>query len=290
MSEAAQSVSAVPSSNDGAAIEQTATEPTAQEIQDYRKMKHRIKVDQEELELDYDDLIREAQKGRSADKRFKEAAAARKEAEAFLQDPWGYLKQKGKDPYEVAESLLLEKIRWESLSEEQQEALRAKMELEDYKRRDEDRQKAEAEAERQRISQQAIQEIDQDIADALKSIGRKPTPRLIARIAENLIAHLDKSGERVSAKQILGRVQSEYREDLREYLTHMTPEQLREFLPKELLDGLRKADVEKVLASDPARSKRRIVSTEAQPGVKPRKAMSWDEVFAEKDKRWANRR
>lgn len=290
MSEAAQGAAPAPSSNDGAAIEQTATQPTAQEIQDYRKMKHRIKVDQEELELDYDDLIREAQKGRSADKRFKEAAAARKEAESFLSDPWGYLKQKGKDPYEVAESLLLEKIKWESLSEEQQEALRAKMEAEELRRWKEDREKADSEAERSKISQQAALEIDRDIATALKSTGRKPTPRLIARIAENMIAHLSKDGARVSAKDVLGKVQSEYREDLREYLAHMTPDQLREVLPKDLLDGLRKADVEKVLASDPARSKRRIVSTEPQQGIKPKKAMSWDEVFAEKDKRWSARR
>lgn len=290
MSEAAQGAAAAPSSNDGSPIQEAAGEAIAQEAADYRKMKHRIKVDQEELELDYDDLVREAQKGRSADKRFKEAAAARKEAESFLQDPWGYLRQKGKDPYEVAESLLLEKIKWESLSDEQKEALRATMERDELKRWKEEHEKAELEKEAETVRAQAIEEIDSDIADALKSVGKKPTPRLIARIAENMIAHLEKDGSRVSAKDILTRVQKEYVSDISEYLSQMTPEQLREHLPKHLLDGLRKADVDKVRAGDPARSTRRIVSTDPSPGIKPKKAMSWDEAFREKEKRWSGRK
>jgi hypothetical protein len=253
---------------------------------DYRGTKHRLKVDQQELELDYDEVIKLAQKGRSADSRFKEAAAAKKEADAFLSDPWGYLKQKGTDPYEVAESLLLERMKYDQLSDEQKEALHARMEADELKRWKEEREKADKDKELTEIRTKAIQEIDSDIAEALKSAGRKPTPRLIARIAENLMAHLEKGGDRVSAKDILGQVQSEYRSDLNEYLSQMTPDQLREVLPKDLLDGLRRQNVEQAMQGDPARSRRRVVSTEAQEGFKPKKRMSWDEAFKEKEKRW----
>jgi len=257
-----------------------------QAVQSFKGTKHRLKIDQEELELDYDDLIKEAQKGRSADKRFKEAAAHKKDVDTFLADPWGYLKQNGKDPYELAESLLLEKMRYEELTDEQREALHAKMELSELKKEKEGREKSEKDKELANIQAQAIREIDDDIFDALKSTGRKPTPRLIARIAENLMAHLNKGGEKVSAKDILGTVQKEYVSDISEYLSQMTPQQLKEVLPKQVLDALRQADVDQARSSDPARSKRRIVSGEPQQGFKPKKRMSSDEYFAQLDKKY----
>lgn len=256
------------------------------DFQYFKGTKHRLKIDQEELELDYDDLIKAAQKGRSADKRFKEAAAHKKDVDSFLSDPWGYLKKNGKDPYELAESLLLEKLRYEDMTDEQREALHAKIELAELKEEKEGRDKSEKDRQLADIQAKAVREIDEDIFDALKSTGRKPTPRLIARIAENLMAHLNKGGERVSAKDILGSVQKEYVSDISEYLSQMTPHELRQVLPKDVLDALRQADVDQARSSDPARSKRRIVPGEPHEGFKPKKRMSSDDYFAQLDKKY----
>lgn len=264
-----------------------------QAVPDFRGTKHKLKVNQKDLELDYDEVIARAQKAEAADERFKEAAALRREADerrkeiqAFEKDPWGYLKGKGRDPYELAESLLLEKIKYEQMSDEQREALAAKMEAEElraWKEEHEGKEKAKRDAE---LSEKAVQSIDQDIGETLKSLGRKPTPRLVARIAETMLAHMTKSEGEVSAKNVIGSVQKEYQADIHEYLSNMTPDQLREVLPRDLLDGLRKADVEKAMSQDPTRSRRRVVSTDGTVKEAPRKRLSWDEAFKEKEKQF----
>ncbi len=238
-------------------------------------------------------MITRAQKAEAADEKFREASVLRREADerqkeiaAFEKDPWGYLKGKGRDPYELAESLLLEKIKYEQMSDEQREALAAKMEAEElraWKDEHEGKEKAKQDAE---LSEQAVLSIDRDIGETLKSLGRKPTPRLVARIAETMLAHMTKSEGEVSAKNVIGSVQKEYQADIHEYLSNMTPDQLREVLPKGLLDGLRKADVEKALSQDPTRSRRRVVSTDGTVKEAPRKRLSWDEAFKEKEKQF----
>ena len=264
-----------------------------QAVPDFRGTKHRLKIDQEEIEVDYDEMKRDAQKVRAADKRFKEASELRKaaeerhkEVESFQKDPWGYLKKSGNDPYELAESLLLERIKYEQMSDEQREALAAKMEaaeLRKYKEEHEGKEKAKRDAE---LSEKAVQSIDQDIGETLKSLGRKPTPRLVARIAETMLAHMSKSEGEVSAKNVIGSVQKEFQSDIHEYLSEMTPEQLREVLPKNLLDGLRRSDVEKAMSQDPTRSRRRVVSTDGTVKEAPKKRLSWDDAFKDKDKQF----
>lgn len=289
MSEAVQTAS---SSVEATGIE-TPEAPVQQAAPDFRGTKHKLKVNQKDLELDYDEVIARAQKAEAADERFKEASTLRreteerrKEIEAFEKDPWGYLKGKGTDPYELAESLLLERIKYEQMSDEQREALAAKMEaaeLRKYKEEHEGKEKAKRDAE---LSEKAVQSIDQDIGDALKSLGRKPTPRLVARIAETMLAHMTKSEGEVSAKNVIGSVQKEYQADIHEYLSNLTPDQLREVLPRNLLDGLRKADVEKAMSQDPTRSRRRVVSTDGTVKEAPRKRLSWDDAFKEKEKQF----
>ena len=51
---------------------------------DFRSTKHRVKVDGEELEIPYDDLLSGYNLNRVSDKRLKEAAKMRKDVESFV--------------------------------------------------------------------------------------------------------------------------------------------------------------------------------------------------------------
>jgi hypothetical protein len=101
-----------------------------------------------------------------------------------------------------------------------------------------------------------------------------------------MLAHMSKSEGEVSAKSVIGSVQKEYQADIHEYLSDMTPEQLRAVLPKNLLDGLRRSDVEMAMSQDPTRSRRRVVSTDGSVREAPKKRLSWDEAFKEKEKQF----
>lgn len=245
----------------------------------FKKHKHKVKVDGQDSEIEYDELVRDYQTRKAADKRFREAADAQKRAkdlqERLVKDPWSALKEAGKDPYSLAEQLLIQKLEFEGLSPAEKRAMQAEwkaQELEERLKREEESKtssrKAQAEA-------KALQEIDQEIGDALKAMNRKPTPLFIKRVAEHLLAQheaeeaalAEEYGDRIpdeawgrvkrlSASEAVSRTRKDIRLDITEELSNMSIEELKEVLPKPVLDALRKADVAQVLAQDPMGSRK----------------------------------
>lgn len=211
-----------------------------------RSRKHKVKIDDTEEEVDYDDLVKNYQKGKSADKRFQEAAMTRKQAERavkeyedFLhsaaQNPEMFFKHTGKDAREWAEELLLRKIEWESLSPAEQKAKmydeqeeRRRLEQEEHKKREENEK-------RRAYEEQAITEIDNEISEVLEKSGRKPTARTIYRIAEYVLNSIDETTgkPKLAPAKALERVQKDYADDLRDHIGGMSAEELIAFLGPE---------------------------------------------------------
>lgn len=254
--------------------------------------KHKIKVNGQEREVAYEDLLAGYQMREASDAKFREAkkladeaGLTKKEMAEFTKDPWAFAKKHGVDPYELAESLLLSKMEYENLSDDAKARFKAEREAQSLKAQLEERTKAEREAQQKALAEKAVEEIDAEIGEALKSLGRKPTPRLIARIAESMLAHLDISdGQRPKAGDVLRKVDGEYLSDLQEYLEHLPPERLSEVLPQGVRDALRKAEVAKVMSQDPTKGSRRTVTTQERR-QKPQR-MGTDQFFQKLDKRF----
>lgn len=289
--------------------EKTTTEPpSAAAPPDFRKLKHKVRVEDKDDEVDYDELVRGYQKARASDQRFQTAKQMMREVEAFKKDPFAALKSAGVDKAQIkqmAEQLLLEEIEWEALSPAEQRAIKAEHEAKSVKEELEKRTKAEKAKEREAAETQAVAEIDEEIGQALKAMGRRPTPRLVARITETLIADYERQlqalraehGEelpedaysrlqRMPADRAVKHVQREYVSDIAEYLASLPIDEVRKVLPKELLDGLRQADVAQVLAQDPAGSRKPKAEQPPRQSREKAKRMSSDEYFKKLEEKW----
>lgn len=294
---------------------QSASTDAPPAVPSFKGTKHRVKIGGEEKEVDYDDLVTDYQTRQAADVKFREAARLMKEAgatkaeiEAFKKNPIAALKEAGANPAQIrqfAEEYLLEHLEYEQLDpaerkarEAEARAKKAEEEASKYKKAEEERTRAAREY-------QAAKEIDEEIGSALKAMGRKPTPRLIARVAESLIADFEAKMarastqygdelpddildrlERMPASEAVKRVQQEYAQDIAEYLSSLPVSEIRKVLPKEILDGLRKADIDDVLSQDPVGS-RKPRNQEAAPAKREKvKRMSSDSFFKKLDQKW----
>lgn len=259
--------------------------------------KHRVKVNDQEVDVDYDELVRGYQKGRSADQRYQEAAKLRKEAQdvqdAFNAGDFKSLSEKLKIPQgrlrEMSENYLIELLKFDQLSEPEKRALIAERERDELKtEREAEKAKREGD-EATRIADQAAEFIDVALGDAIRASGQKVTPITVARIAAYLQASLsqgdgivDEESVRGAAAKAVKRAYSTLDEEIRTRFGDMSVADARAILPKRLLDELRKASVNEVLSQDPTWSRKSPEKDAPQP--KPKKKLSTDEWFAERAK------
>jgi hypothetical protein len=266
-------------------VQESAAQPTPE--------KRKVKIDGVEQEVEVDTVLKDYQKFKAADKRFQEAASLKKQADQIMQmvekgktagDLSSLVDQVGEQNFrKYAEKWLWDKIQFEEMPEEKREAILNKQRA--------DRAEAEAKSLKDSIEQekisaqksQAYQEIDREISEAIKGLGRKPTPRLIARLAETMAASLsNEDGERLDAKSALQRTVSEMNSDLREYVTQLSAEEAIELLPKETLDAVRKLLVAN--AQTQVQNRTRQQASQA-PAPKRPKSMTTDEYFKNLERR-----
>lgn len=282
---------------------------TAARIKKYKVKNREFSVDLSD-EAKLDELVG---KGLGADERFREAAEMVKSIEKkfgklpeWQKHPFFKVIEEGADPLEVAEQLLLEKIKWEELTPEQREFEETK--------RERDRLKAEREAEqaeakkraKAEASAKAARELDDEISSAIRAAGLEPEPVHIARIAENFIAkyesqnahlikkygsleaipdHLFEGLDKVDVSSIVQSVDKEYKNGLMKYFGKLSIEEVRKLLPKHILDGLREHDVKAVLSQDPVGSRKPREPAQPSTRTQVKKRMSTDQYFAEKMKK-----
>jgi len=254
--------------------------------------KYKLKVNGREVEHTIDDLIKNAQKGFAADEKFQQAAAMAKKYGQYEQfekeienGNLGTLINKiGPDRFrQFAENYLIDYLEYQSLSPEKKEALEYRQRYEQIKAQQEAMQAEQAERAKSAYRTQALEEIDTEISEVLKTFNRKPTPYLVARIAEQMLASLQSRDvdPKTVAKSAFQRAVKSLDSDVSEYLANMSVEDARRVLPGNLLDALRKSDVELVRSQDPLRSRQTAKTADKKPsGQKVR--MSTDEFFKQK--------
>lgn len=266
------------------ASQATAMPETAPEAKKYR-----VKVEGQELEVPEDELIRDYELRRASHMRMQKATemekALREEMASSLSDPLKLFQKKGVDPVKWAEDLLLQKLERESWSPEKRELHDAQEQLRQLKEREKAQEEALAKQQQEALTYKAIQEIDGEIGEVLKATGLKPTPRVVARIAEIMLAHLDSAdGERLSADKAYGLVKNEMTTEIGEYLGSLPPDQLMQSLPKSVLDAIRKHELDKV-RSTPLRHASKSEGPSTARAPRSKKATSTDDFFARLEKK-----
>lgn len=253
--------------------------------------KFKVVVDGSEQEVDIEELRRGYTHSKAANKRFQEAANLQKQITGFLERAKGgdlsWLK--GLVPEDqirqFAQNELLQHIEFEQLSEEGKALRRAESERERLARELEEERQEKMQQQQQAMLQRAQQEIDQEITATLKEIGRKPTARLVRRIAEQMYASLQEEGaEPLPAKEALQRARRGIEEDLQEWLAEAPVEELVKSFPKAKLEAIRRHFVEEVRPTTKSRGEPFVPDDQPLPKSKMRRGRS-DSWFEAMDKK-----
>lgn len=259
--------------------------------------KFKVKVDGQELEVDENELKRSYAHAKAAAKRMEEAAEMRKSYQRQIQIAEGFEKwidnvktnpeslfalaeQLGLDVDDIAMRRAAERLKYEYMDDDQRRAYDNDRELRRYK----DMEQRQLEAQRQQAEQaylaKARESVESEFVDFFTEQGVKPTPTMLARIAE-LKLGAAAAGKSLSMADAFKRVQAEHQKARLDLIANLSDDDIKA-LPKESLQKLRQTDMRQYNAG-----KRPTVQA-STPQVK--KPMSTDDFFAMKDKQFSKRK
>lgn len=259
--------------------------------------KFKVKVDGQEVEVDENELKRSYAHAKAAAKRMEEAAEMRKSYQRQIQIAEGFEKwidnvktnpeslfalaeQLGLDVDDIAMRRAAERLKYEYMDDDQRRAYDNDRELRRYK----DMEQRQLEAQRQQAEQaylaKARESVESEFVDFFTEQGVKPTPTMLARIAE-LKLGAAAAGKSLSMADAFKRVQAEHQKARLDLIANLSDDDIKA-LPKESLQKLRQTDMRQYNAG-----KRPTVQA-STPQVK--KPMSTDDFFAMKDKQFSKRK
>lgn len=261
----------------------------------FKGTKHKVKIDGQEREVDYDELVTDYQTRKAAMQRFNDAKKLADESrdktsrleqieQALEKGDIKFLIDKlGRDKAnELFENHLISEMEYKQLSPAERRAIELEEENKQLRKKDEDAAKA-AEADRKAaIAKQAHAQLDSEIKETLAGLGRKPTPRMALRVVDEMIIAREGKKE-ISAKDAAGRALKRIHGDITEYLPGLSIDELRQVIPQTVIDQLREDEVKRVTSDlgqkRPAR-KQDGTFTKGQP-----KPANIDDWFEQKQKR-----
>lgn len=253
------------------------------------KKKFQLKVNNrmKDVELDMsndEDIIKYLQKAEASDEKFQEAATLRKQVEQLVSElkknPLAILKhpELGIDVKALAQQVLNEEIEDMKLSPEQKRI----KELEDaLKSKEEKEKKFEEEksvAEKAKLEQQAAEDLDEQVTDALSKSNLPKSPYVLRRISDTMLAAMDMGFNDVKVEDIMPFVQEQINGEIQR-LFDEAPEDTFE----KVMEGIvGKKHLDKYRKNKISKSKKANTATAAQ--VKDTGASSKTEKKAEEAK------
>lgn len=235
------------------------------------KEKFKLKVDGEEFEeeVDWNDkerIKRALQMERVANKRMGETAQTRKDMQqlvALLQSqPDAVLSELGHDVEKFAQDILNRKLEEMQKSPEQKEKEALQKELERLRKEADDSKKAKEEAEFLRLQEQAVQDLDEQITQALE--GNPDLPKnsyVIKRIADLMIFAHENGRKDIKVKDIVPVLKNEIHSEWSEMFSKMPEDILENIIGKDNINRVRRAIMKKQKETVPTASS--VLSTGA---------------------------
>jgi hypothetical protein len=281
----------------------------------WRKVKHKYRSAGQDVELEFDEIIKRAQKADGADRKFQDAAAKEKELKARLEklknpdaEDWddlidliGFEKAQ-----KFADKLVWDKIQYDELPDHEKKRLQAEKRAEKSESELQQIKDREAEREKQAITSQAMSIIQNEIGAVLK-LGKEQglpaadIPEIEELIVQEMIDYLEfmdreeTAGREIktpppSHEDVLRKIQERYDQRSDVYVKRLSVDQLKKLLTKEQLAALRQAEIDQLYASTPAPTRgtkqnqtEEIDPFERRQNKKPERRMRTDDFFSKLD-------
>lgn len=263
-------------------------------VPNFTGTKHKVKIDGQEIDVDYDELKSGYQSNRAAQQRFQQAAEKEKQSQAFIAavetgdyKPFEqkYGKQKLK---EWMENYLIGDLEEEDLKKNNPSEYRARQleqQLKEKERAEQELKAKEEQSKKDQALKRAAEEIDTEVNEALKSLGKKPTPRMAARIVDEMLIRLEGKNQKISGSEASKYAFKAIEADISEYLPTLSEEQLLSVIPREVIDRIRQHEVNQVVTQ---RSAKRVKAPDSS-GSKQQKPKNIDSWFETREKQLKRR-
>lgn len=204
-----------------------------------------------EVDLDNDEeLAKYLQKAMAADEKFQEAASIRKQMQQFVSalksDPLSILShpELGINIKDLAERVINNELEDLQKSPEQKRLEQLERELKDRDDKLKSVEEQKRTSELARLEEQAFQELDRDIDEALKTTSLPKSAYVMKRIADTLINANELGYTDVSVQEIMPYVEQMMEQELQEMFGRM-PEEVIERLMGQNLDRVRRSKIAK---------------------------------------------
>jgi hypothetical protein len=216
-----------------------------------------VKVDGKVIKMTRDELIQHASMGHAADRRFKEAAQMRKQAEAVigkfrdpkqviaaLQDPaLGLSKDQIREQFE--EWYAKEFIEAEQLTPEQKKLREAEEKLRKYEEDEKQREQEKIKAQQEAMTAEAREQVQKQIIAALEESGLPKTNFTLRRLAF-WMARNNAMGFEATPAQLATQVRNEFNTSMRDMVEAADGDVLISLLGDNVIKKLRKYDLEQL--------------------------------------------
>lgn len=233
--------------------------------------KFKVKIDGNETEVDESELIKGYQTSKAAMKRFEEASKKEKEHARFIEklkaNPAEVLNDPkiGKNARQWAEEFLAEELRKEMMSPEQRKLMEYEQKVKEY----EEQQRAMKEQEEQQkmaqLEAKYAEELQTKFIDILDKSDLPKSPYVVKKMASLMYAAMQEGIDAdVTPEMYVRIVREELKKDMNDMIRSLGGEQLLGFFGNDVVEKIRKADLE-------AARKKGIVK-ESKPIVSPTKS------------------
>lgn len=268
----------------------------------YVGTKHKIKVDEREQEIPYEELVSGYQLRSASDTRFKEAKKIQREVQEFVKE----LKQgnlsvlKDVIPADMlrkfSEKELLEYIEYEKMPEADKKRLAAERERDAFKAELDASKEQENTNARLAIESKVAGELDSEIAQAIKDLkievgyDVKVTPGLVEHITRIMLAHLEadddpETATMMPAAQATKRAWSGFQEMFDQYLGAIPTTVLLTKLSQSQRDAIRNDDVTAAVSQMQTSIRSKQQTEDSTPQSKRPAKVSTDDFFKRIEKR-----
>lgn len=234
------------------AIEDGATDEEIQEMIETFKIK--VNGKEKDVQLDWnnkEDIIRRLQMAEAAPMAMQRAAELEKNFERSLRDiaddPWSVLAELGLDPDELAEQRIQQRIAELQKTPDQIAQEARDKELEELRQKLKAQEEEKESIEFARLQQEAEQDLDNSITEALSSTTSLPkSPYVVKRIADAMLTAMQNGRDDVTPKDVIPWVEKEINEEMQGLFTAMPDKLLEQYLGNKTIDRLRQNRLSKM--------------------------------------------
>lgn len=242
----------------------------------------KVKIDNEEREVPYEELQRNYQLRQVADRRMNDAHKEKEKISALVQqlkaNPEAALRELGIDPLRFSEEQLTRHIQSLKMSPEQRAMMEREAQLaqrEQAIKQQEEQRKAQEQA---YLEQQEAQRLDSELTEALSAENFPKDVYSIKRVA-NIMRNYLVQGHQISARDAVRLAREEITQEVQQFIDNLPPEQIEKMSPR-AVENLRKAMVAKATGGFPQAQPKAPTQARQEPN-KPRVRKSLDKAMRE---------